>query len=87
MNERSVAYRKNGNLIEFRGTVNSTNATDLTMFHLPAGCRPDRELQFRVETEMGEGIVTVSPDGSVLATPGVGRIRLDGIAFEFVDED
>lgn len=48
---------------------------------LPEGARPSTMQSFKVQAEHGETLVTVLPDGAVLADPKAGRIPLDGISF------
>jgi hypothetical protein len=78
------------NRAELRGTVEVPPekrgaGLGLTIFTLPEGFRPASEMQFEVDTERGRSIVTIAPDGSVLADPKDGWVSLNGISFPVAD--
>ena len=62
-----VGFRKHGNRVELRGTPGGGHGT--LMFTLPEGYRPPREMQFPVDSGRGPSIVTIAPNGNVLADP------------------
>lgn len=51
------------------------------VFTLPPGNRPAVTSDFEVPCEIGRTVVTITPEGDVLADPNVGWIKLDGISF------
>jgi hypothetical protein len=81
-----AAFRRvgpNGDQVELRGTIVSQSGVgEQTVFVLPEGYRPREEQHFQVECEGGTTVVTLARDGSVLADPGDGWVRLDGIVFD-----
>ena len=50
------------------------------VFQFPEGYRPPVATDFDVACEVGFTVVTVNPDGSLLADPNVGWISLHGSA-------
>jgi hypothetical protein len=84
-----VRYARDGRLVMLDGIAavppEVSDPLGIRIFTLPEGYRPASELQFRVETSDGEGIVTVAPDGSVLATPAE-WVDLSKITFEAAPE-
>lgn len=75
-----AAFRKAGNRVELRGKV--SGGTDNVVFRLPEGYKPKVESQFQVESGSGTSIVTISPNGDVLADPDEEWVSFDGISFE-----
>jgi len=57
----------------------------LVVFTLPEGYRPASESQFQVDAARGRSVVTVAPDGSVLADPKDGWVSFNGISFFAAD--
>lgn len=52
------------------------------VFQFPEGFRPPIAIDFDVACEVGFTVVTVMPDGSLLADPSVGWISLHGVRFK-----
>jgi hypothetical protein len=80
MQHHQAGFRKGGNRVQLGGTIIG-HGTEIKVFRLPADHRPPREMHFTVEAEQGETVVTVGPDGWVLASPSQGWVKLDGIEF------
>lgn len=79
-------FKRDGDQVTLAGIVevppaNQGDDLGIVVFTLPEGYRPAEEGHFRVTTERGSSIVTVAPDGSVLADPRDGWISLNGITF------
>ena len=75
-----AGFRKTGNRVELKGTI--AGGTDVVVFTLPEGYRPASEQQFQVASGSGTSVVTISPNGDVLADPNAGWVSLNGISFE-----
>ena len=81
-----VRFRKIEDRVFLEGTavVQSVMVQDelgITVFTLPEGFRPATETQCPVETERGPSVVTIAPNGGVLADPRDGWVRFGGISW------
>jgi hypothetical protein len=74
-------YRSRNGEVHLRGLVKSGSVPS-TIFTLPAGYRPSREIYFPVLSNGAIGRITIETDGDVVATAGnTTYISLDGISF------
>lgn len=84
---RPASFRRlNEREVELAGGINGSRATDITVVTLPYGYRPTKEEHFILgDVDGNRTVITVAPDGRVIAEPGVGTMSLDGIIFETAD--
>ena len=72
--------------VEAEGTIVNSSASRRTkrtvVFTFPEGYRTPVVVDFDVACEVGFTLVTVNPDGSLLADPNVGWISLHGVRFQ-----
>ena len=66
------------------GSITATRRSDsrTAVFRFPKGYRPTHRVYFDVMCDGGFTVVTVDPDGTFLADPSAGWIRLHGVRFE-----
>ena len=83
-----LRFRLAGDEVQVEGTIenhsqagNGGTAERLAVLTLPEGQRPAEDVDFEVESESGPTTITVQADGTLLADPSVGSIRLHGIRF------
>ena len=81
--DEGVGYRLIGNTVYLRGKAQAIGPERL-VFTLPEGFRPLAKVHFQVASGAEHGgvsLLTLTPDGLLLAAPADGWISLDGINF------
>lgn len=81
-----AGFRRVGDQVELRGTIvnqtpEETGGGGTVVFTLPEGYRPPADKAFRVESQRGPTVVTVKPDGTVVADATDGWVSLNGISY------
>lgn len=80
-NEQAHYWKDSFNMIHIGGVVKSGTIT-ATIFTLPAGYRPQEALIMPVASNGAFGVVTINPDGTIVASAGSNvYFSLSGISF------
>lgn len=80
-NATAAYYKDPFGLVHLKGTV-KTGVIGTTIFTLPAGYHPQEAEIFAVASNGAFGVVTVNPDGTVVASAGSATyVSLAGITF------
>lgn len=81
-NEPANYYKDAFGRVHVGGIVKSFTAVPVTLFTLPSGYRPQYAMIFAVISNGALGVVTINPDGTVVATTGNNTyLSLSGISF------